>query len=159
MEFKNVVGEIVNGLFSGRFEADADEPAKGDEDFQEAVDTIAEILEEGEFPVEALFAAEIYLRDRSDHVEVDEIGDYLREHLRGSGYSIGEVLEGYAAGEAGEGTDLGRLYDALRAAWATDLFAWEEFAKRPVITAQGLDFVQVSTTGTAKTTFLFRSQE
>lgn len=120
---KELTEEIISGLGSGTFEQYADEPAKGDESFQEMVDEIATLV--NEHGARAVLALAQYVEDSSAHVQAGELWDFMNEHFRGKGATVGEVLQNYARECEGS---LREMFDALDKSGAVDWFDWEEFA-------------------------------
>jgi hypothetical protein len=153
VEFKELIAEIVTGLENGTFEGCADEPAKDDEDFQDAVNTVADLLLDERYTKWHLLAAETHIRKASAHVTFDEIGDYLEETFLESGVSVGNTLESYAArddiGEAGA------LYRALDEAGGVDRFDWEGYADDGMTPTQGMLFVKVPAPFGVDSVYLF----
>lgn len=147
MEFKDVIAEILTGLESGPFEQYADEPAKGDEDFQDAVDTIAGLMDGTRYHKWVLLATADFIKSESAHVRVDEVEDYLQEHYWASGATVGETLQDYAASLDGMDTGLGKLYNQLDEAGGVDYFDWEAFADSGSTYVMGLNFLKIPVTG------------
>src|SRR5688572_422372 len=119
---KELVSEILTGLEYGPFEANADEDnwAKGDEDFQDMVNAVAKLADEHS-PYMAVALAE-YIEDYAhDHVTAHEIEDYIKDHYRQSSHSKGELLQSYAQGDE---FDLGRLWNALDESGGMNHFDW-----------------------------------
>lgn len=153
---RDMVSEILTGLEYGPFEADADEDnwAKGDEDFQEMVNTVAKLANEhGPYMVVAL--AE-YIEDYAhDHVTADEIEEYVERHYRWSGRSKGALLQSYAQNNE---FDLGRLWNALDESGGMDYFDWEGFTRSGSSWVNDMHFIEVSTTGNADSVYLFEER-
>lgn len=158
MEFKDVIAEIITGLESGAFEADADEGswAKGDEDFQEAVDTIAGLLNGGQYTKWHLLAVETHIRQQQDHVRVDEVQQYLEDTLLGCGATVGSTLEGYA--NANEYSEIGKLYEALDTAGGVDRFDWESYADDGMTPTSHMSFIVVPAQAGEDSVFLFQQR-
>jgi hypothetical protein len=155
MEFKDVIAKIITGLENGAFEENADEPAKGDEDFQEAVDVIAGLLGGKQYGKWHLLAAETHIRQMSDHVRVDEIEDYLDENFLLAGSTVADTLENYAASD--EVGEIGALYRALDTAGGVDRFDWGSYADDGMTPTIGMQFIQVPAPTGEDSVFLFTS--
>lgn len=157
MEFKDVIAEIITGLENGSFTAGAGEGewAKGDEDFQDAVDMIAEILADKEFTKWHLLAAETHIRDTKASVRVDEVEDYLDNCFLHSGATVGSTLESYASND--EIGEIGRLYQALDTAGGVDRFDWSGHADDGMTTTSGMLFVTVPAPTGEDSVFLFQN--
>ncbi|MCP9209575.1 hypothetical protein [Streptomyces cucumeris] len=149
---KDLSSKILTGLTYGSFEQYADEPAEGDEDLQEMVDAVADLV--GEHSEDMVAALAQYAEDSSEDVRSHELEDFANEHYRGSGNSIGGVLQEYAQND--ETGELGKLFQALKRAGAVDWFDWEEYADSNQEPLGDLNFIKVPTTGVgANAVFLF----
>lgn len=140
LEFSETIAEIITGLGNGSFEANSEEPAKGDDDFQEAVNVTVSLLN-GRYTRWHLLAAETHIRETSSHVTFDEIGDYLDDTFLTAGATVESTLQDWAAADcAGE---LGELYEALDKAGGVDRFDWGSYANDGMTPTNGLTFIRV----------------
>lgn len=158
MEFKDVIAEIVTGLENGTFEANAGEGswAKGDEDFQEAVDVIAGILNGKQYTMWHLLAAKEHIKQQSDYVTVDDVEEYLTETFLNSGATVGITLESYASGA--EHTEIGALYEALDVAGGVDRFDWTSYADDNMTPTNHMSFFVLPAPVGEDSVFLFRQR-
>lgn len=148
---KELASEILTGLDNKTLSQYADEPAKGDEDFQEMVDTVADLVDEHGMGFVSALAQ--HIEDSSEDVRSHELQDYTMEHFRVSGHSVGEALQEYAA--SADGTRLGELYTTLDEAGAIDYFDWDEYADSNQAPMEGLSFIVVPVTGHDRSVYLF----
>lgn len=155
--FVNVIAEIITGLEAGNFEAEAaeEEWAKGDEDFQGAVNVIAEILDGNQYNKWHLLAVETYIRQQNDPVMVDEIEDYLEETFLCASATVASALEEYAAADS-SGGELGELYEALDKAGGVDRFDWGAYAEDGMTPTSDLSFIEVPAAPGEPLVYLFR---
>jgi hypothetical protein len=121
---KKLVIEIMTGLDNDTFNQHEDPPAKGDSDFQEAVDEIAALADVHSDGF--VFALGDFIDGMSAEVAIHELEDYVADHYLGSDRTAGEVLKAYAQHDD---FDLGKLYAALNKADAMDEFDWNAYAK------------------------------
>lgn len=155
MLFTDVITEIITGLEGGTFEANADEDswAKDDEDFQEAVNMIAGILNTDQYTKWHLLAVKEHIEKQSDYVTVDEAELYLEDTLLGCGATVGSTLEGYASDA--EYTEIGELYQALDKAGGVDRFDWGAYANDGMTPTSGMHFVVMPVPAGEASVFLF----
>lgn len=150
---RELISDIVTGLEHTRtYEAHADEGnwAKGDEDFQKAVDIVAELMKMPEFGKlgnYVLTAAAEHIKGQPSNTRFHELEGYLQEHYRGSGYDVAETLKDHAASLDGTGHALGNLYDQLDQAGGVDYFDWGAYADSGSSYLSGLKFILLPTTG------------
>ena len=143
---KELASKVLTGLMTGDYEANADQPAEGDEALQGWVDVISETVNEGgENGAGLVTATAQFVHNQSDHVTADEFQDYLREHYRTADFTIGAALQEYAS--ADEVGDLGKLYTELDKAGGVDYFDWLEFADSGSSYMKGIQLIVVPTTG------------
>ena len=90
------VKKIIDGLISGKFEQYGEHP-----DFQDEIDTIAEIIEDPARGEDVLMAALDFWEESSASLSVWEFPDNLAEHYRGNHPSPGK----FARQEAEETAD------------------------------------------------------
>lgn len=138
--------KVLTGLTYGHFEADADEPAEGDEALQEWVNEMGKVVGQGGENGKGLLSAVATFAERqSEHVGAHELADYISETYRGAGFSIGETLREYAKND--KAGDLGKLYDALDRAGGVDSFDWAGYPDLGTSYMSGFEFVEVAVTG------------
>lgn len=150
---EELVREILTGLHNDTFTAWADEPAKGDEAFQEWVNEIDDLIDEHS-PNMVTALAE-FAQNASEDVQSHEVDDFVMDHLRGSGSRLGEVLQEYAADCEEEADSLSGLFQALDKAGAVDWFDWNGYADSNQEPLNGLLFYVVPSTGGDDSVFLF----
>lgn len=143
---RELASKVLTGLMTGDYEANADQPAEGDDLLQEWVNTISETVNEGgENGAGLVTATAQFAHDQSAHVTADEFQDYIREHYRTADFTIGSALEGYASSD--EVGDLGKLYTELDKAGGVELFNWLEFADSGSSYMTGIQLIVVPVTG------------
>lgn len=157
MDFRSSIAEIITGLENGKFRADADSPANGDEEFQEGVDIIAALLSGGEYRKWHLLAAETHLERLSRDITVEDVEEYLEEHFLYADATVASTLEGYAAADC-SGGELNRLYEALDAAGGVDRFDWGSYADDDMTPTNGLTFIQVPAPTGEDQIYLFQDE-
>lgn len=148
---KDLASNILTGLNNDTLKWDADEPAEGDDDLQEWVDAIADVADEHGYNMISALAQ--YVSDRSEDVQAFELGSFITEHYKISGYRVGDVLKDHA--QNAEYGDLCDLFTALDNAGAVDWFDWDGYADSRETPLDGLNFIVVPATGTSKSVFLF----
>jgi hypothetical protein len=148
---KKLASDILTGLMNGTYEAEADEPALGGEDFQDWINEIADLKDEhGPDMVVALAEfAESWLHTVIRSHEVD---DFAEQHFKGSGHSKGEVLKNYARQDD---FGLGKLWAMLDESDGMDCFNWDDYADSNSGLVNGLAFIGQPATGNADTMYLF----
>jgi hypothetical protein len=148
-----LAAKVLTGLDNGTFEQSADDPAEGDEDFQDWVDEIADVVDEHGY--ELVSAVAQYAQHLSEDVRSHELDDFIQQHYVGCGHRVGDVLMEYA--QDAEGSMLHDLHTALDNAGAVDHFEWEAYADSSQLPLEGLTFIKVPTTGlSAPSVFLFK---
>lgn len=155
MNFTDVVVEIITGLEHRTFEWGTDDPAKGDEDFQEAVNAIAEILGRKQYNKWHLLAAKTHIERMQASVQVFDIDEYLDDNFVGAGATVGTALENYAARD--DVGQLGALYRALDSAGGVDRFDWGNYADDGMTPTSGLLFIQVPAGTGEDSVYLFQN--
>lgn len=153
MEFKELITEIITGLENGTFERYADEPAKGDADFQDAVNVAADLLLEKRYTKWHLLATEAYIRKTSARVTFGEIRDYLYDHFLLAGSTVADALESYASDDPDL---LGDMYRALDRAGGVNRFDWGAYADDGITPTENLSFVVVPAPAGEDRVFLFQ---
>lgn len=106
-----------------------------------------------------VLAASELIKDNLDLFEdipADRIMEFLEEHYLLSGATVADALETYAR-DAGDHTELGRLYDALDKAGGVDRFDWESYADDGMTPTIGLHFVVMPVPAGEAGTYLFGS--
>ncbi|AXH66446.1 hypothetical protein SEA_SATIS_297 [Streptomyces phage Satis] len=143
MDFVDNIAEIITGLENRTFEWGGSEmPAKGDEEFQAAVNTIAEILGGSQYNKWHLLAAETHIRKMNARVDIDDIDEYLEENFLYADATVASTIQGWAAADC-SGGELNELYEALDKAGGVDRFDWGAYADDDMTPTNGLTFVQV----------------
>lgn len=156
MNFVDVIAEILTGLENRTFEWGGHElPAKGDEEFQGAVNDIATILGRKQYNKWHLLAAETHIRRTKASVLVSEIDDYLDETFLYADATVASTLQGWAAADC-SGGELNKLYEALDKADGVDRFDWGGYADDGMTPTNGLTFVQVPAETGENAVFLFQ---
>lgn len=139
----SIASEILTGLHGKTFEAYAEPPAKGDEDFQGLVDEVSELVDRWSYDMVSALAE--YIKMSSESVETHELKDFTEKHYRGSGGRVGEVLMQHA--QDSEMGELGKLFTALDEAGAVHWFDWDGYADSGQSPIDGLHFIKVPVTG------------
>lgn len=148
---KELASKVANGLHVGRYEMYAEPPAEGDEALQEWVDALGKLADEHN--LDMLFALAEFVEDFL-HADVQhyEVEDFVQRTFKGSGHAKGEVLKTFAEHHE---FDLGKLWNRLDKSDGMSCFNWDDYANGRSSLVNGLAFVEVATTGTADTVYLF----
>lgn len=145
--FRGNAADVVTALESGKFITGANS----------AADHIAEAVQKyGKWVV--LAAAELHGNwpDEFDDIPADKVMEFLEENYLHAGATVAHALETYAK-DAGDHTELGRLYDALDKAGGVDRFNWGSYADDGMTPTIGLHFVQMPAPAGENSVFIFGS--
>lgn len=149
---KELASRVITGLNYGNYEMHADEPADGDETLQEWVDALGGLSEE-HGPDMVIALAEFVEDCMSAHVLAHEVASFTERTFKWSGRAKGAVLKAYALHDE---FDLGDLWSMLDKSGGMDCFNWDEFADSGSSWVNDLHFIEVPTTGSADTVYLFQ---
>jgi hypothetical protein len=105
-----------------------------------------------------LAAAELHESwpDAFEDIPADKVMEFLEENYLHAGATIAHALETYAK-DAGDHTELGRLYDALDKAGGVDRFDWASYADDGMTPTIGLHFVVMPVPAGENSVFIFGS--
>ena len=148
---KELATQVINGLLYEGYEIDAEEPARGDEDFQDWVNALGE-LSEKHGPDMVIALADFVEDHLSEHVNVHEVEDFAERIFKGSGHEKGAILKAHAEHDE---FDLGKLWDMLDKSGGMDSFNWDDYAESGSSWVNHLFFIEQPATGTADTIYLF----
>lgn len=149
---KELAIKVINGLLHENYEVNADEPAEGDEDLQDWVDALGGLSEKNG-PDMVIALADFVEGYLSEHVDAREVKDFAERTFEGSGHRKGAILKAYAERDK---FGLGDLWDMLDKSGGMDSFDWDDYVESGSSWVNHLAFVEVSTTGTADTVYLFK---
>lgn len=145
--FKLIAAAVVTTYESGAYRAHA----------TASTDHVVEAVEKyGKWPI--LAAAELIESDPDtfEDIPADKVMEFMEENYLHSGATVGHALETYAK-DAGDHTELGRLYNALDKAGGVDRFDWGSYADDGMTPTIGLHFVVMPVPAGESGTFIFGS--
>lgn len=145
--FKLIAAAVVTTYESGAYRAQA----------MASADHVVEAIKKyGKWPI--LAAAELIESDPDtfEDVPADKVMEFMEENYLHSGATVGHALETYAK-DAGDHTELGRLYNALDKAGGVDRFDWGSYADDGMTPTIGLHFVVMPVPAGESGTFIFGS--
>lgn len=146
--FTNVAADAVTAHENGTYREGANA----------AADHVVEAVRKyGKWAV--LAASELIKLDPDDAFEdipADKVMEFMEENYLHSGATVAHALETYAK-DAGDHTELGRLYDALDKAGGVDRFDWGSYADDGMTPTIGLHFVVMPVPAGESGTFIFGS--
>lgn len=145
--FRNVAADVVTAHESGTYRAGVNP----------AADHVVEAI--GKYGKWAVLAAAELIKDDPDTFEdvpADKVMEFMEENYLHSGATVGHALETYAK-DAGDHTELGRLYNALDKAGGVDRFDWGSYADDGMTPTIGLHFVVMPVPAGESGTFIFGS--
>jgi hypothetical protein len=148
---KDLASKVVNGLYGGQYEVYADNPADGDEDLQQWVDALGDLADK--HSLDMVTALADFVEAMSEHVNVHEVERFFERTFRGSGHEKGAILKAHAEHEE---FSLGKLWEMLNKSGGMDSFNWNDFADSGSPWVSDLVFIEVPTTGSADTIYLFQ---
>lgn len=145
--FRGIAADVVTAYESGAFRVGA----------SAAADFVVGAIQK--YDKWAVLAAAELIKDDPDTFEdipADKVMEFMEENYLHSGATVAHALETYAK-DAGDHTELGRLYDALDKAGGVDRFDWGPYADDGMTPTIGLHFVVMPVPAGESGTFIFGS--